>query len=116
VSAHANVDTDVPAGPAYYLFENAEGFRDALGRVGFDPGSFSFKTHLIQWQVPTLDFVFEAERNAGVRTAGVLARQTPEALEKIRAAIAKSVQAYSTGDGFAIPKAAYIVAATKDSN
>jgi hypothetical protein len=63
--------------------------------------------------VPTAQFVFDAERNAGVRTAGLLARQTPEALRTIQSAIEKSVQRYAKGDGFAIPKGAYIVAASK---
>ena len=56
---------------------------------------------------------FRRRTNAGVRTAGLLARQTPDALRKIQSAIEKSVQPYAKDDGFAIPKAAYIVAASK---
>ena len=73
----------------------------------------TFKVHQIEWHVPTAQFIFDAERNAGVRTAGLLARQTPEALRKIQAAIEESVQLYAKDDGFAIPKAAYVVAASK---
>jgi hypothetical protein len=72
-----------------------------------------FKTHAIEWKVPTANFVFDAERNAGVRTAGLLARQTPEKLGAIQAAIEIAVQRYAKGEGFSIPKAAYIVAVTK---
>jgi SAM-dependent methyltransferase len=113
IQAHANTDVNLPPGPAFYLFENETEFRETVERAGFDGSSMTFKTHQIKWQVPTAAFIFDAELNAGVRTAGLLARQTPEALAKIQAAIEKSVQEYATKDGFAIPKAAYVVAATK---
>jgi SAM-dependent methyltransferase len=113
IHAHANLDVDLPPGPPFYLFENENEFRNALERAGFDGGSMTFKLHKIEWRVPSARFVFDAERNAGVRTAGLLARQTSEALLKIQSAIEKSEQAYAKNDGFAIPKAAYIVAATK---
>jgi hypothetical protein len=73
----------------------------------------TFKIHTIEWNVPSAQFVFDAETKAGVRTAGFLARQTPQALQRIQTAIEKSVQRYAKGTGFAIPKAAYIVAASK---
>jgi SAM-dependent methyltransferase len=113
IQAHANLDVDFPPGPPFYLFENEDEFRKALERAGFDGESMNFKVHTIEWNVPTASFVLDAELNAGVRTAGLLARQTPEALRKIQAAIEESVQQYRQGNGFAIPKAAYIVAATK---
>lgn len=113
IQAHANLDVGLPPGPPYYLFENEEGFRDALVCAGFDGESMSFRVHTIEWHVPTARFIFDTELNAGVRTAGLLRQQRPEVLEKIRSAIEKSVQRYAKGDGFAIPKAAYIVAISK---
>ena len=113
IQAHANLDVNLPAGPPHYLFESPEEFRAALERAGFEGSSMSFQVHRIEWQVPTARFVFDAELNAGVRTAGFLARQTTEALAAIQAAVEKSVRRYAKGDGFAIPKSAYIVAAQK---
>jgi SAM-dependent methyltransferase len=113
IQQHANADVDLPPGPPFYLFDSQKEFRKALERAGFDGASMGFKVHTINWKVPTARFIFDAELNAGVRTAGLLARQTPEALRKIQAAIEKSVQQYATDGGFAIPKAAYIVAANK---
>ena len=113
IQAHADVDVDLPPGPPFYLFETVDEFRKALARAGFDGASMTFKLHQIEWKVPTAHFIFDAELNAGVRTAGLLAGQTPEALQTIQAAIEESVQQYATGDGFAIPKAAYVVAASK---
>jgi hypothetical protein len=95
------------------LFESEDEFRTAVERAGFDGASMKFKVHRIEWSVPSARFVFDAELNAGVRTAGLLKRQTPQALEKIQAAIEESVQQYAKGNGFAIPKGAYLVAASK---
>ena len=107
------MNVDLPSGPPYYLFESEEEFRQALQRAGFEGRSMGFKVHRIEWKVPTAQFIFEAELNAGVRTAGLLARQTPAALDAIRAAIEKAVQPYARGNGFAVPKAAYVVAVHK---
>jgi len=113
IKAHADLDVDLPPGPPYYLFENEEEFRRALERAGFDGDSMIFKLHTIQWKVPTARYVFDAERNAGVRTAGLLARQTPEALRAIQSAIETAVRPFAKGDAFSIPKAAYVVAISK---
>ena len=113
IQAHANLEVYLPPGPPYYLFESPEAFRSALERAGFDGATMSFRVHRIEWEVPSADFVFEAELNAGVRTAGLLAKQTPEALTAIRGAINKAIRAYSRGDRFAIPKGAYVVVVSK---
>ncbi len=113
IQAHANLEVNLPPGPPYYLFEGPEEFRQALDRAGFDGASMNFSVHRIEWKVPTARFVFDAELNAGVRTAGLLAGQTPEVLSAIRASVEQAVQAYARGDDFAIPKAAYVVAVPK---
>jgi hypothetical protein len=113
IAAHANVDVDLPAGPPHHLYSGRQEFRQALERAGLDGSSLVFKLHTTEWNVPTTRFVFDAERNAGVRIAGLLARQTPQALRAIQSAIEKAVTRCAKGDGFAIPKAAYVVGASK---
>jgi SAM-dependent methyltransferase len=113
IQAHADVEVDLPTGPPHYLFCGREEFRRALERAGFDGESMVFKLHTIQWNVPTSRYPFDAERDAGVRTAGLLARQTPEKLRAIQLAIEESVRRYAKGDSFSIPKAAYVVAVSK---
>jgi len=113
IQAHANVDVDLPPGPPYYLFAGKEEFRQALQRAGFAGDSMVFKLHTIKWDVPNPRYVFDAERNAGVRTAGLLAHQTPEKLNAIQAAIENAVRQYAKGDGFSVPKAAYVVAISR---
>src|SRR5438309_3845817 len=114
IQANADLEVDLPIGPPHYLFVGKEKFRQALERAGFNGSSMVFKLHTIEWSVPTTRFIFDAERNAGVRTAGLLARQTPEKLDAIRSAIEDRVSAYAKGEGFAIPKAAYVVAISKN--
>lgn len=114
LQAHGDLSVELPPGPPYYLYENPDGFRDALERAGFDGGTMQFNVYSIEWKVPTARFVFDAERNAGVRTAGLLARQTPERLNAIQAAIEKAVKRYAKKDGFAIPNAAYVIAVSKN--
>ena len=113
IQAHANLDVGLPEGPPYYLFASPDEFRKALDRVGFDGASMSFKMHTIEWKIPSARFIFDAELKAGVRTAGLLARQTPETLNAIRLAIEQAVRPYAQGDSFAIPKAAYVIAVRK---
>ena len=67
-----------------------------------------------RWNVPTARFIFDAERHAGVRTAGLLARQRPEKLRAIQSTIENAVCPYARQSGFAIPKAAYIIAVRKN--
>ncbi len=113
IREHANLEVDLRAGPPHHLFSSREEFRLALARAGFDGESMTFKLHSICWNVPTTRYPFDAERNAGVRTAGLLARQTPARLQAIQFAIQKSVRRYAKADGFAIPTAAYVIAVGK---
>src|SRR5947207_14289168 len=88
------------------LYATKQECRKALERDGFHGESIIFETHLVEWNVPTPRYLFEAERDAGVRTAGVLARQASERLDAIMRAIEAGVRRYAKGDRFAIPMAA----------
>ena len=55
----------------------------------------------------------EAERDAGVRTAGLLAHQASDQLEAIMRAIEARVRRHAKGDRFAIPMAAHVIVASK---
>jgi len=111
VKAHANFDLQLPQGPDYFGFGNPEECRKALAGAGFDPRSLVFRTVTEEWFVPSVSSLFEAELNAGVRTAAILAAQKPEVIAAIRAQTEKSVHACAKDDGFAIPFTAHIVAA-----
>jgi len=113
VEAHADLNVDVPEGPSKFLYAEKEGCREALQESGFDGGSLIFQTRVAEWNLPTARFLFDAECGAGVRTAGVLQRQSPERLEAIREAIEDGVKQYAKGEGFAVSFAAHVVAVAK---
>jgi ubiquinone/menaquinone biosynthesis C-methylase UbiE len=113
IEAHADLNVDVPEGPSKFLYAEKEECRKALQRNGFDGGSMIFQTRRVEWNVPTPGFLFEAERNAGVRTAGLLARQTSDRLDAIMRAIEDGVRQYAKGERFIIPMAAHVIVVSK---
>ena len=107
IEAYANLDVGLPEGPPKYLFGEREECRQVLKRAGFDGASMSYETRTVEWHHQTPGYYFEAERNAGVRTAGILARQSPETLEAIRIAIESGIKQYARGNEFVLPMAAW---------
>ena len=85
-----------------------------LKRAGFDGASMRYGTRTVEWHHPHAGYYFEAEWNAGVRTAGILAHQSPETLEKIRIAIENGIRQYARGNEFVLPMAAHVVVVSKN--
>lgn len=115
IESHADMSVELPEGPEYFEFSDPEKCRDTLSRLGFDPVSFVFQTITVDWQIPSASFLFKAELDAGVRTAALLAAQSPEKLEAIQAELDQKVSAYATEVGFTIPFAAHVVVITKSN-
>jgi SAM-dependent methyltransferase len=113
VQAHANMDVQLPPGPDYFAYGNVTDCRRALETAGFDPGSLTFETVTVEWQLPSPSHLFQAECNAGVRTAALLAKQTPETLDKIKSQIEQSVGNHAKGDYFAVPFGAHVIAISR---
>src|SRR6184192_21324 len=113
IEAYANLDVGVPEGPPKYLYGEREECRQVLKRAGFDGTSMSYETRTVEWRLPDASYYFEAERNAGVRTAGLLARQSLETLEAIRVALEKGIKQYARGNEFVLPMAANVVVVSK---
>jgi ubiquinone/menaquinone biosynthesis C-methylase UbiE len=110
VAAHA-VAVDLPVGPPYYRFADADEARRALAERGFDIDSFRVETITVLWRVPSAELLFEAEIAAGVRTGTVIRAQPPDRLEAIRRAITQAVRRYADGEGFALPIVARVISA-----
>src|SRR5206468_8835913 len=83
IEAHADLNVQLPQGPPRYLYDQNEECRAVLEQAGFDRHSMIYETRSVEWHLPTARYFFEAERDAGVRTAGLLARQSPEKLTAI---------------------------------
>jgi hypothetical protein len=73
----------------------------------------SYDTRSVEWYLPTAGYFFEVERDAGVRTAGLLARQSPDRLNAIRIAVEGGVKRYARGNEFVLPMTAHVIAVWK---
>ncbi len=111
LETHADLDVDLPKGPDYFVYGEAEHCARILVDAGFDSNSLAWKTVTIDWTVPSASFIFEAELHAGVRTAAVLKAQKPGVLADIREHLEEAILPFATDDGFALPFAAHVVAA-----
>jgi SAM-dependent methyltransferase len=112
VNQHADLAVELPAGPPPLRFAAPSSCRDALATAGFAAASMAFATHTVAWLLPSADVLFGAERHAGVRTAALLAGQSPERLAAIREAVRTGVDRHRTPDGFAVPMTAHLVTVT----
>jgi ubiquinone/menaquinone biosynthesis C-methylase UbiE len=113
INAHADLTIELPPGPPYYLYTSREECRRILEQIGFEGDSLGFQTETVEWTIPTAEYLFEAERDAGVRTAGLLARQSAARLQAISQAIEEGVRRHNRGGKFPIPMAAHLVTVAK---
>lgn len=113
IEAHGDLNVGLPEGPTHYLYGEEEECRKVLKQSGFEGSSMIYETCTMEWHLPTASYFFEAERDAGVRTAGLLARQSPEKLHAIRVSIENQMQRYATGNEFVLPMTAHVVTVAK---
>ena len=110
VDAHA-LPVELPEGPPFFRFADPEECRRVLAEAGFGPESFRTETVSHGWRVPTAELLFEAELEAGVRTAAVLRAQPPDRLDAIREAIAAGVRRHAVDGEFVLPIVARVASA-----
>ena len=113
IKAHGDLNVGLPEGPPHYLYGEEDECRKVLEQSGFDGNSMGYETCTVEWHLPTASYFFEAERDAGVRTAGLLARQSPEKLHAIHVSIENQMQRYATGNEFVLPMTAHVVTVAK---
>jgi ubiquinone/menaquinone biosynthesis C-methylase UbiE len=113
IEAHGDLNVGLPKGPPHYLYGEREECRKVLQEAGFDGSSMSYETRSVDWHLPTAHYFFEAERDAGVRTSGLLTRQAPDKLDAIRIAIENGIKQYARGNEFVLPMAAHVIAVLK---
>ena len=113
LDAEADLTIELPPGPPYYIYSDREECRKILEEVGFDGSSLRFQSKVVEWKIPSAGYLFEAERDAGVRTAGLLARQPPARLKAISRAIEEGVRRHTCAGEFSVPMAAHLVTIAK---
>ena len=111
ILTHGDMNAPLPEGPPFFRFSDWEECRRSLRRAGFmDP---EVKKIPQTWRIDTADALFHAMQAATVRTAGLLARQTPEALRSIRAMMANAAGLYKKNGVIELPMPAILASGVK---
>lgn len=111
VQTHGDMNIGLPEGPPFFRFSDWEECRRSLLEAGFvDP---EIKKIPQTWRLPSVDALFAAMRNATVRTAGLLGRQNPDALENIRVMMTNAVRLYEKNGDVELPMPAILASAVK---
>jgi SAM-dependent methyltransferase len=111
VEEFGKTDVGLPEGPPFFRFSDAAECRRALDTAAF--GDLDVRPLPLIWRLPSADALFAAISRGGVRTGALLRAQTPDALEKIRAAVGRGVESYAQDGGFAVPMKAVLASGTK---
>jgi len=111
VELHGEPRVELPGGPPFFRFSDAEECMRSLIAAGFEsPGV----TKVAQrWRLTAGDGLFQAMKDSTVRTAGLLRAQKPTVLNKIRDAMRAELEKYTRGDSVELPMPALIAAGTK---
>ncbi len=95
LNAHGTMEVGLPAGPPLFRFTDPQECAALFAGAGLhrhDVGKLQLRL-----DVPAPDGLFEAYTAGAVRIAIILARQSPEALAKIRAGRARGQRAVRDG-------------------
>ena len=106
IETHGRMDVPLPAGPPFFRFSDAAEASRSLLAVGFTEPRV--ETVPLVWRLTSGEALFDAFLQGAVRTAALLRAQTPEAMSKIRRAIADGAELYRHGDVVELPMAAVL--------
>lgn len=110
IETFGKADVGLPPGPPFFQFSDAGQTRQTLHKAGFS--EINVRTVPLTWRLSSADGVFHAVSRGGVRTAATLRAQNPDALDRIRSAVRRSVEGYARGDGtFEVPMPAVLASA-----
>ncbi len=111
IMKHADKNVNMPEAPSSYYFSDEKLTTDLLLKNGFD--NISFEDRLVEWIVPSAEFLFETEINAGVRTSSFLKRQTAETISKIKQDVIEGMEQFREGDQYRLKFCGCVVAGWK---
>ena len=111
IMKHADQNVNMPEAPPSYYFSDEELTTELLSKNGFE--DICFTDHIVEWAVPSAEYLFDTELNAGVRTASFLKRQTAETLSKIRQDVVKGMEKFYDGAQYRLQFCGCIISGTK---
>ena len=111
IQTHGDMNAPLPEGPPFFRFSDWAEAKQSLLKAGFaDP---RIKKIPQTWRLPSANALFEIMQTATVRTAGLLSRQTPEAIKSIRVMMGNAVRLYEKNGFFELPMPAILASAGK---
>ena len=111
IDAHGNRNVPLPPGPPFFRFSDPSESRRVLAEAGFHSVQVVRVPQL--WRLPSADDLCEAMESATVRTRGLLAAQSKEALLAIRETVRSEAEAYKKNGGIELPMPAMLASAVK---
>ena len=111
VQEHGTVDVQLPEGPPFFRFGDPAECSRALTEAGFRSVNVVKIPQL--WRLAAGDGLFNAMKESTVRTAGLLQRQSPDALRKIADAVRTAAAPYVKDDIVELPMPALIASGAK---
>jgi ubiquinone/menaquinone biosynthesis C-methylase UbiE len=112
VKAHGDPGVPMPPGPYFFRFSSHDEFRDALGRAGFEAPKVEEVAQ--DWTFERPEELLEAFAAGTVRTGGLLERQSPAQMARIREAVIEATAAYAQPDGsLRVPMPAVLASGAK---
>jgi SAM-dependent methyltransferase len=100
IDAHGNTQVSLPPAPPIFRFSDPAECRSVLTRAGFVDAAISELA--LRWRAPSVEAILDFVHKGTVRTALVLERQTPEALEHIHGAIRQGAQRFARDGAYEI--------------
>jgi SAM-dependent methyltransferase len=111
LNAHGTTDVGLPEGPPLFRFADRQECAALFAGAGLT--DMTFGKLQLRLDVPAPDGLFDAYTAGAVRIAVILARQTPEALGKIRDAVRAACAEYERDGMLGIPMTAVLVSGRK---
>lgn len=111
LSTHGTMEVGLPAGPPLFRFADPQECATLFAGVGLT--DMTFNKLQLRLDVPAPDGLFDAYTAGAVRVAIILARQSPEALVKIREAVRAASAEYERDGRLGIPMMSVLVSGGK---
>ena len=111
LQAHGNMQVSLPPAPPIFRFSDQAECRNVLTQTGFVDASVVELP--LKWRAPSIEAILDGIYKSTVRTAAVLERQTPDALDRIHRAIREGAERFMRDGAYEMAWPAVLAAARK---
>jgi ubiquinone/menaquinone biosynthesis C-methylase UbiE len=111
LNAHGNTNVGLPEGPPLFRFSDEQECRKLFAGAGLTEVTFNKVQHRLD--VPAPDGLFDAYVAGTVRLSVILAKQSPEALGKIRHAVREACAPHQQDGTLHVPMASVLASAAR---